>query len=54
LNARYFVPVQESRLEAVGKVVRRGKKIIYVECVIRDFEGRLVAKTSSSCLIQPK
>lgn len=50
LKINFFRPVWEARLRAVGKVVRRGSTIGYVECEITDEEERLVAKASSTCL----
>ena len=50
LKINFFRPVWETRLQAEGKVVRRGSTIGYVECEITDEGGRLVAKASSTCM----
>ena len=50
LKINFFRPVWEARLQAEGKVVRRGSTIGYVECEITDEGGRLVAKASSTCM----
>ena len=52
LHASFFRPVREARLTAIGKTVRRGSNTGYLECEISDEQGRLVAKASSTCLIQ--
>lgn len=50
LKINFFRPVWEARLQAEGKVVRRGSTLGYVECEITDEGGRLVAKASSTCM----
>src|SRR5712664_2358586 len=50
LKINFFRPVWEARLQAEGKVVRRGGTIGYVECEITDEDGRLIAKASSTCM----
>ena len=50
LKINFFCPVWEARLQAEGKVVRRGSTIGYTECEITDEGGRLVAKASSTCM----
>ena len=50
LKINFFRPVWEARLQAEGKVVRRGSTIGYVECEITNEGGRLVAKASSTCM----
>src|SRR5215471_8864885 len=51
LKINYFRPVWEARLQAEGKVVRRGRSVGYVECEISDEGGKLVAKAASTCLV---
>jgi uncharacterized protein (TIGR00369 family) len=51
LKINFFRPVWKAQIKAEGKVVRRGKTIGYVECELTDEEGRLVAKSSSTCLV---
>ena len=50
MKINFFRPVWNAELRAEGKVVRRGSAIGYVECEITDEQGRLVAKTSSTCM----
>jgi uncharacterized protein (TIGR00369 family) len=50
LKINFFRPVWEARLQAEGKVVRRGSSVGYVECEITDDVGRLIAKASSTCM----
>lgn len=52
LHVSYFRPVQESRLTAVGKVVSRSRTVGHVECDITDEQGQLVARATSTCVIQ--
>jgi uncharacterized protein (TIGR00369 family) len=42
--------VRQGRLTAEGKVIRAGKTVGYVECEVKDQDGKLVAKASSTCL----
>jgi len=51
LKINFFRPVWEARLRAEGKVVRRGNTVGYIECEITDEAGRLVAKSSSTCMV---
>jgi uncharacterized protein (TIGR00369 family) len=51
LKINFFRPVWEARLRAEGKVVRRGNAVGYIECEITDETGRLVAKSSSTCMV---
>jgi uncharacterized protein (TIGR00369 family) len=50
LEVHYFAAVREGELEARATVVRRGATTGYAECELRDAEGRLVAKASSTCV----
>jgi uncharacterized protein (TIGR00369 family) len=50
LKINFFRPVWEANLRAVGKVIRRGATVGYVECEVTDEQGRLVAKASSTCM----
>ena len=50
LKMNYFRPVWSGKLIAEARVLRRGKNVGYVECEVRDAEGRLVAKASSSLM----
>jgi acyl-coenzyme A thioesterase PaaI-like protein len=37
-------------LTAEAKVVKAGSTIAYVECEVKDEQGRLVAKAASTCM----
>lgn len=50
LTANFLRPVRTGRLEAVGHVVHRGRRIGLVECEITNEERKLVARLSSTCL----
>ena len=50
LKINFFRPIWEARLQAEGKVVRRGRSIGYIECEITNERGQLVAKAASTCL----
>jgi len=51
LKINYLRPVREAKLRAEGRVVERGRTIGYVECEVSDENGRLIAKSSSTCLV---
>jgi uncharacterized protein (TIGR00369 family) len=50
LKINFLRPVWSGKLIAEGKVIRRGRTIGYAECEIHDEAGRLVAKSSSTCM----
>jgi uncharacterized protein (TIGR00369 family) len=50
LKINFLRPVWSGKLTAEGKVIRRGRSVGYSECEIRDEAGRLVAKSSSTCM----
>jgi len=50
LKINFLKPVQNARLRAVGRVVRRGKTIGLVECDVTDEKQSLVARASSTCM----
>lgn len=50
LTANFLRPVRTGRLEAVGHVVHRGRRVGLVECEITNEAGKLVASLSSTCL----
>jgi uncharacterized protein (TIGR00369 family) len=47
----YFRPVWNSELKAEANVLRRGATVGYVECDVTDENGKLVAKSSSTCIV---
>jgi uncharacterized protein (TIGR00369 family) len=52
LKMNFFRPVWSGTLDARAMVVHRGKSMVYLECdVVTVPEGKLVSKSSSTCLI---
>ncbi len=51
LKINFFRPVWSAELKAEAKVVQRGRTIGYVECDVTDEKGRLIAKSSSTCMV---
>ena len=52
LKINFLRPVTDALLEARARVVHGGKTVVYVECdVLALPEGKLVAKSSSTCMI---
>jgi uncharacterized protein (TIGR00369 family) len=51
LKINFLRPVWKAKLKAEAKVVQRGRTIGYVECDVTDENGRLIAKSSSTCLV---
>jgi uncharacterized protein (TIGR00369 family) len=51
LKINYLRPVWETRLRAEARVVSRGKNLGLVECDVKDEQGRLVARSSSTCYV---
>jgi uncharacterized protein (TIGR00369 family) len=50
LKINFLRAVRNATLTAEATVVKAGSKIGYVECEVKDEQGRLVAKASSTCL----
>ena len=50
LKINFLRAVRQTTLTAEGKVVKAGSTLGYVECEVKDEEGRLVAKAASTCL----
>ena len=50
LKINFFRPVRRGKLTAEAKVVRAGSNLGYVECDVKDGEGRLVARAASTCM----
>ena len=50
LKINFFRPVRKGRLTAEARVVRAGANLGYVECDVKDGEGRLVARAGSTCM----
>jgi uncharacterized protein (TIGR00369 family) len=51
LNIQFFRPVWTARLTAEAAVVQRGKTTGYIECTVKDENGKLVAKATSTCMV---
>ena len=54
LHVRYLGQPQTSPLVAEAEIVHRGKRLIAAECVIRDADGRQVARASGTYMIVPR
>jgi uncharacterized protein (TIGR00369 family) len=50
LKINFLKPVWSGRLTATGRVVKHGRTIGLVECDVRDDDGHLVARASSTCM----
>jgi uncharacterized protein (TIGR00369 family) len=50
LKINFLRPFQTGRLVAEGRVVSRGRNLGLTECDVRDAEGRLIARASSTCM----
>jgi uncharacterized protein (TIGR00369 family) len=51
LKINYLRPVREAKLRAEGRVIQRGRTVGYVECEVTDETGKLIAKSSSTCVV---
>jgi uncharacterized protein (TIGR00369 family) len=54
LKMNYLKSVSTGRLIASSKIIKRGKRLGYIECDITNEKGDLVAKASSTCIIQKR
>lgn len=52
LSATYLRSVREGKLVATGRVLQKGRSAGHAEAEVVDGEGRLVARFSSTCLVQ--
>ena len=50
LKVNFLWAVREATLTAEAKVVKAGSTLGYVECEVKDEQGRLVAKATSTCM----
>jgi uncharacterized protein (TIGR00369 family) len=50
LKINFLKPVWNAKLRAIGRVVKRGKTLGFVECDITDEHQTLVARASSTCM----
>ncbi|HLY65298.1 MAG TPA: PaaI family thioesterase, partial [Chloroflexota bacterium] len=51
LKISFLRPVFTGRLLATGRVVKGGRSIGFLECDVTDETGKLVAQSSSTCMI---
>ena len=50
MKVNFLRAVREGTLTAEARVVHAGSTLGYVECEVRDGQGRLVARAASTCL----
>jgi uncharacterized protein (TIGR00369 family) len=50
LKINFFRPFRTGKLTAEAEVIRRGRTIGYVECDVKDAAGKLLARSSSTCM----
>jgi uncharacterized protein (TIGR00369 family) len=50
LKINFLRAVRQATLTAEARVVKAGATVGYVECEVKDDQGRLVAKAASTCL----
>jgi uncharacterized protein (TIGR00369 family) len=50
LKINFFRPVRKGTLTAEARVIRAGSNLGYVECDVRDGEGRFMARAASTCM----
>jgi uncharacterized protein (TIGR00369 family) len=50
MKINFLRAVRQATLTAEAKVVKAGSTLGYVECEVKDEQGRLVAKAASTCL----
>jgi uncharacterized protein (TIGR00369 family) len=50
LKINFLKPVWTAKLRAIGRLVKRGKTLGFVECDITDEQQTLVARASSTCM----
>lgn len=50
LKINFFRPVFKAKLMAEAKVLRAGTTLGYVECDVKDQNGKLVARAASTCM----
>jgi uncharacterized protein (TIGR00369 family) len=50
LKINFFRPVREGKLTAEAHVVKAGSTLGYVECDVKDANGKLVARAASTCM----
>jgi len=53
LTARYFRAVRSAHLVAEGRIVQRGRGVVFAEAAVTDDDGRPIAHFASTCLLRP-
>ena len=51
LKINFLKPVWTAKLRAIGRLVKRGRTMGFVECNITDDQESLVARASSTCMM---
>lgn len=51
LSINFIRPVWKAQLRAEAHVISRGKTVGYLECEVKDSDGKLVAKANSTCFV---
>ena len=50
LKINFLRAVRKGTITAEGKVIKAGSTLGYVECDVKDHDGKLVARASSTCI----
>jgi uncharacterized protein (TIGR00369 family) len=50
LKINFLKPIWKSRLRAIGRVVKQGRTVGFIECDVTDEKGSLVARATSTCI----
>jgi uncharacterized protein (TIGR00369 family) len=53
MHIRYYRQPRSSPISAEAKVVHRGRRLLSVECMITDAEGRQLARSTGTYMIVP-
>lgn len=51
LKINYLRPARQGKLSAEARVLHRGRSTGFVECLVADESGKLIAKASSTCMV---
>jgi uncharacterized protein (TIGR00369 family) len=51
LQINFLKSIKKGKITAKAKMVRRGKRVGFMECTISDSAGNLLASATSSCLV---
>ena len=51
LKINFFRPIWRAELKAEATVVQHGRTVGYVECNITDEQNRLIARSTSTCIV---